>query len=284
MAMFHPQFVSIDCKRVYFPKFKEGIRCVFHQTVKGKILTATFIKTQTNKYFVSIITEQNLEQKPKTEKEVGIDLGIKDLIITSEGKKYKNHRYIKQYEKELAIAQKHLSRKQHGSNSYEKQRRKVAKIYEKISSCRLDMQHKVSLDLVRKYDIICLEDLNIKGMIKNHRLAKAINDASWGQFVSMLTYKAELNDKQVIKIDRWYPSSKTCHNCGWVNEGLKLSDRQWVCPHCGEIIDRDINAAKNILSEGIRKISVGHTDYTDGDGVRLGNEHPSVKSERSPRL
>ena len=100
----------------------------------------------------------------------------------------------------------------------------------------------------------------------------------------MLTYKAELNDKQVIKIDRWYPSSKTCHNCGWVNEGLKLSDRQWVCPHCGEIIDRDINAAKNILSEGIRKISVGHTDYTDGDRVRLSDKHQSAKSERSPRL
>ena len=172
----------------------------------------------------------------------------------------------------------------HGSNSYEKQRRKVAKIYEKISSCRLDMQHKVSLDLIRKYDIICLEDLNIKGMVKNHRLAKAINDASWGQFVSMLTYKAELNDKQVVKIDRWYPSSKICHNCRWVNEGLKLSDRQWVCPQCGEIIDRDINAAKNILSEGIRKISVGHTDYTDGDRVRLDNKRQLMKSEGSPRF
>ena len=121
-------------------------------------------------------------------------------------------------------------------------------------------------------------------MVKNHRLAKAINDASWGQFVSMLSYKAELNDKQVVKIDRWYPSSKTCHHCGWVNEGLKLSDRQWVCPHCGEVIDREVNAAKNILSEGLRNISVGHTDYTDGDRVRLGNKHQSVKSERSPRF
>ena len=146
------------------------------------------------------------------------------------------------------------------------------------------MQHKVSLDLIRKYDIICLEDLNIKGMVKNHRLAKAINDASWGQFVSILTYKAELNNKQVVKIDRWYPSSKTCYNCGWVNEGLRLSDRQWFCPHCGEIIDRDINAAKNILSEGIRKISVGHTDYTDGDRVRLNNKHQSMKSGRNSRF
>ena len=279
-----PQNCSLSSGRIYIPKFKEGIKVKEHRKVKGLVKQMTISLTPTGKYYVSILTEELYEAIQKTNKSVGIDLGLKDFVITSEGKKYKNHRYIKQYEKELAIAQKHLSRKQHGSNSYEKQRRKVAKIYEKISSCSLDMHHKVSLDLVRKYDIICLEDLNIKGMVKNHRLAKAINDASWGQFVSILAYKAEQNVKQVIKIDRWYPSSKTCHNCGWVNEGLKLSDRQWVCPHCGEIIDRDINAAKNILSEGIRKISVGHTDYTDGDGVRLGNERLSMKSERSPRF
>lgn len=279
-----PQNCSLSSGRIYIPKFKEGIRIKEHRKVKGIVKSMTISLTPTGKYYVSILTEELYEAIQKTNESVGIDLGLKDFVITSEGKKYKNHRYIKQCEKELAMAQKHLSRKQHGSNSYEKQRRKVAKIHEKISSCRLDMQHKVSTDLVRKYDIICLEDLNIKGTVKNHRLAKAINDASWGQFVSMLTYKAELNDKQVIKIDRWYPSSKTCHNCGWVNEGLKLSDRQWVCPHCGEIIDRDVNAAKNILSEGIRKISVGHTDYTDGDGVRLGNERLSAKSGGSPQF
>ena len=279
-----PQNCSLSSGRIYIPKFKEGIRIKEHRKVKGIVKSMTISLTPTGKYYVSILTEELYEAIQKTNESVGIDLGLKDFVITSEGKKYKNHRYIKQCEKELAMAQKHLSRKQHGSNSYEKQRRKVAKIHEKISSCRLDMQHKVSTDLVRKYDIICLEDLNIKGTVKNHRLAKAINDASWGQFVSMLTYKAELNDKQVIKIDRWYPSSKTCHNCGWVNEGLKLSDRQWVCPHCGEIIDRDVNTAKNILSEGIRKISVGHTDYTDGDGVRLGNERLSAKSGGSPQF
>lgn len=279
-----PQNCSLSNGRIYIPKFKEGIKVKEHRKVKGLVKQMTISLTPTGKYYVSILTEELYEAIQKANKSVGIDLGLKDFVITSEGKKYKNHRYIKQYEKELAIAQKYLSRKQHGSNSYEKQRRKVAKIHEKISSCRLDMQHKVSLDLVRKYDIICLEDLNIKGMVKSHRLAKAINDASWGQFVTILIYKAEQNDKQVIKIDRWYPSSKTCHNCGWVNEGLQLSDRQWVCPHCGEIIDRDINAAKNILSEGIRKISVGHTDYTDGDGIRLGNEHLSVKSGGSPRF
>ena len=279
-----PQHCTISGNRIYIPKFKEGIKVKEHRKVKGIVKSMTISLTPSGKYYVSILSKENCETIDKTGKVVGIDLGLKDFVITSDGKKYKNHRYLKQYEKELATAQKHLSRKQHGSNSYEKQRRKVARIYEKIANCRMDNQHKVSLDLIRNYDVICLEDLNIKGMVKNRRLAKAINDASWGQFVSMLSYKAELNDKQVVKIDRWYPSSKTCHHCGWVNGGLKLSDRQWVCPHCGEVIDRDVNAAKNILYEGLRKISVGHTDYTDGDRVRLSNEHQSVKSGRSPRF
>ena len=279
-----PQHCTISDGRIYIPKFKEGIKVKEHRKVKGNIKSMTISLTPSGKYYVSILSKENYKAIDKTGKVVGIDLGLKDFVITSDGRKYKNHRYLKQYEKELATAQKHLSRKQHGSNSYEKQRRKVARIYEKISNCRTDRQHKVSLDLIRNYDVICLEDLNIKGMVKNHRLAKAINDASWGQFISMLSYKAELNDKQVVKINRWYPSSKTCHHCGWVNEGLKLSDRQWVCPHCGEVVDRDVNAAKNILSEGLRNISVGHTDYTDGDRVRLSNEHQSMKSERSPRF
>ena len=279
-----PQNCTISNSKIYIPKFKEGIKVREHRKVRGTIKSMTISLTPCGKYYVSILSKENYKAIDKTGKVVGIDLGLKDFVITSDGKKYKNHRYLKQYEKELAAAQKHLSRKQYGSNSYEKQRRKVAKIYEKISNCRTDNQHKVSLDLIRNYDIICVEDLNIKGMIKNHRIAKAISDAAWGQFVSMLVYKAELNDKQVIKIGRWYPSSKTCHSCGWVNEGLKLSDRQWICPQCGEVVDRDINAAKNILSEGLRTISVGHTDYTDGGRVRLSNEHQSVKSERSPRF
>ena len=279
-----PQYCTISGNRIYIPKFKEGIKVRGHRKVKGIVKSMTISLTPAGKYYVSILSKENYETIGKTGKAVGIDLGLKDFVITSDGRKYKNHRYLKQYEKELATAQKHLSRKQYGSNSYEKQRRKVARIHEKITNCRMDNQHKVSLDLIRNYDVICLEDLNIKGMVKNRRLAKAINDTSWGQFVSMLSYKAELNDKQVVKIDRWYPSSKTCHNCVWVNEGLKLSDRQWVCPHCGEVIDRDVNAAKNVLSEGLRNISVGHTDYTDRDRIRLSNEHQSVKSERSPRF
>lgn len=279
-----PQNCSVSDNRIYIPKFKEGIKVKEHRKVKGIVKSMTISLTPTGEYYVSILSKECYEPIAKTDKSVGIDLGLKDFAITSDGVKYHNPQYLKHYTRQLSAAQNHLSHKQKGSNSYEKQRGKVAKIYEKISNCRADKQHKVALDLIRKYDIICLEDLNIKGMVKNHRLAKSISDASWGQFVSILAYKAEQNDKQVVRIDRFYPSSKTCNNCGWVNEGLQLSDRQWVCPHCGEIIDRDINAARNILAEGLRIISVGHTDYTDGDGVRLGNERLSAKSERSPRL
>lgn len=128
---------------------------------------------------------------------------------------------------------------------------KVARLFEKISNTRTDYLHKVSLDIVRNYDIICIEDLNIKGMVKNHRLARQISDVAWGEFVRMLAYKAEMNDKKVVKIDRCYPSSKTCHTCGYVNADLKLSDRERICPDCGSVINRDINAAMNILSAGL---------------------------------
>ena len=197
----------------------------------------------------------------KTDKVVGIDLGLKDFVITSDGEKYKNNRILNKYQNKLKTAQKHLSRKQKGSNNFERQRVKVARLYEKVSNTRTDYLHKVSLDLVRNYDIICLEDLNIKGMMKNHRLARQICDVSWGGFVGMLTYKAELNDKKIVKIDRFYPSSKTCHNCGYVKKDLKLSDRKWICPDCGSVLDRNVNVAMNILSAGL-------ADYTCGDSVK----------------
>ena len=222
----------------------------------------TLSLTPSGKYFVSILTEQQYEPIAKTGKVVGIDLGLKDFVITSDGEKYKNNRFLTKYQNKLAIAQKHLSRKQKGSNNFEKQRVKVARLYEKVSNARKDYLHKVSLDLVRNYDIVCLEDLNVKGMMKNHRLARQISDVAWGEFVGMLTYKADLNNKEIVKIDRFYPSSKTCHNCGYVKKDLKLSDRKWVCPECGANLDRDVNAAMNILSAGL-------ADYTCGVSVIL---------------
>lgn len=259
-----PQNVKIIGKKLYIPKFKEGIKLNSHRNIKGTVKKCTISRTPTNKYYVSISTEQEYTPNQKTGEVIGIDLGIKDFIITSNGDKFKNNRYVKKYEKELKVAQQHLSRKKKGSNSHEKQRRKVAKIYEKITNSRKDNLHKVSHQLINDYDIICLEDLNIKGMVKNHKLSKHIHDASWGIFINYLEYKAEWNDKEIIKINRFFPSSKTCNVCGWIKQNLNLSDRNWIC-QCGKIHDRDINASLNILSEGLKIISAGTSDNTNGD-------------------
>ncbi len=248
-----PQFGKLEDGKIIIPKFKDGIKVKLHREVKGEIGKMNITKTPTGKYYVSVFTEQIIEQLPKTNKQVGIDLGLmKDFVITSDNKKFKNNRYTKKYAKQLKKAQQHLSRKQKGSNGFEKQKLKVAKIHEKIASCRLDTLHKVSIELVRNYDLISVEDLNVKGMIKNHKLSKHITDASWGNFVTLLQYKCNWYEKELVKIDRFYPSSKTCGDCGWINQDLKLSDREWTCNSCGVIHDRDINASRNILKEGLK--------------------------------
>lgn len=255
-----PQNCSVDEYKIYIPKFREGISYFKDRKVKGIVKSMTLSLTKSGKYFVSILTEEQYEPISKSGKAIGIDLGLRDFVITSEGVRYKNNRLLNRYQNKLAAAQKHLSRKQKGSKNFEKQRVKVARLYEKVSNTRTDYLHKVSLDLVRNYDVVCLEDLNIKGMMKNHRLARQISDVAWGEFVGMLAYKADWNNKKIVKIDRFYPSSKTCHNCGYVKKDLKLSDRKWVCPECGTILDRDVNAAMNILSAGL-------ADYTCGVSV-----------------
>jgi putative transposase len=191
--------------------------------------------------------------------------------------KAKNHRYIKKYQKLLKLNQQHLSRKQKGSKRREKQRLKVAKIHEKISNSRNDNLHKLSTQLVNNYDIICLEDLNIKGMVKNHKLSKSINDVSWGKLVDMIEYKSQWNDKQIFKINRFFPSSKTCNHCGWINQSLTLKDRVWTCNRCDTVLDRDLNAAKNILKEGLKIISVGTTDYEHRAKIRPDSSGTSVE-------
>jgi putative transposase len=268
-----PQFVRNDRNKIIIPKFQEGIRMVMEREIKGKIKKATISKTPTGKYFVSILTEKEHTPSVKTNQSVGIDLGIKDFLVLSNGTKIKNHRFLKHYERLLTKNQKHLSRKTKGSKRYEKQRIKVAKIHEKITNSRMDLIHKITLNLVNQFDTIYLEDLNVKGMMKNHKLAKAIGDVSWGKFIDVLTYKAEWNDKEIIHIDRFFPSSKTCSKCGWINNSLTLKDRTWTCKECGEVLDRDVNAAINILNEGCRKdISGGTSDYKRRAKIRLSLE------------
>lgn len=247
-----PQFGVVKDGKILIPKFKDGIKVnLDKREIKGKVGKMNITKTPTGKYYVSIFTEQEIEQLPKTNKKVGIDLGLKDFVITSDGIKFKNNRYTKKYSRKLKKAQQHLSRKKKGSNGFEKQKIKVAKIHEKISSCRLDTLHKVSYQLVKENDLIVVEDLNVKGMVKNPKLSKHISDVSWGNFVNLLNYKCDWYGKELVKVNRFYPSSKNCNFCGWINQNLKLSDREWNCK-CGEKHDRDLNASKNILKEGLK--------------------------------
>ena len=283
-----PQFASVAGGRLFIPKFKEGIKCRVHREIKGEIGKVTISKTPSGKYFVSVFTEEEyVAPLEKTNKSVGVDMGLKDLLITSDGEIFKNNRYTKRYERKLARAQQHLSRKKKGSRGFENQKLKVARIYEKIANSRADYLHKCSISLIRRYDTICIEDLNVKGMEKNHRLAKSVTDASWGSFVSMLTYKAEWNGKKIVKIDRFFPSSQTCNVCGYINKQTKdLSVREWECPICHTHHNRDINAAINILRFGLNNISAGTVDYTGGEEVRafLLKGRSSVKPEAHESL
>ena len=284
-----PQYAHIADNKLSVPKFREGIRCRVHREIKGKIEKVTISKTPSGKYFVSVLTEEEYETPPeKTDKSVGLDIGLKDFIVTSEGEVFKNNRYTRKYKHNLSKAQRHLSRKKKGSRGYENQRLKVAKIHEKISNSRTDYLNKCSISLVRRYDTICIEDLNVKGMIRNHRLSKSISDVSWGNFITMLTYKADWNGKSVVKINRYFPSSQTCSVCGYVNKQTKdLSIREWECPSCHTYHNRDVNAAINILHLGLNKnTSAGTVDYTDGEDVRadLSIGQSSMKSEVNESL
>lgn len=263
-----PQSIKLDGDKLKIPKFNEPIKVIIDRKFKGVIKSCNISKTPTNEYFVSILVETEHLIYPKTGKRIGIDLGVKDLLITSDGFKFKNNKFFKTYSKKLKKAQQHLSRKKKNSGRYNKQKLKVAKLYKKITNSRIDNLHKISTNIIKNNDIIILEDLNIKGMVKNHKLAKHISDASWGRFITILEYKAKWNDREIVKIDRFFPSSKTCNCCGYIKQDLNLEIREWTCPSCNNKLDRDVNAAKNILKEGIKILSDGMSDYRSGAKIR----------------
>ena len=267
-----PQSVKVEGDLIKLPKIGL-VRAVFERRYAGQIKTVTVSKDQADRYFASIIYElEACFLSGDGNKILGIDLGIKDFAIVNDGKKtskYSNPRHWQKHEKNLARKQKKLARKQKGSNSRARARKLVAKVHARISNARQDFLHKLTRKLTNESQVIVVEDLNVKGMVRNRKLAKAISDVGWGMFVNFLSYKLERENKRLLEISRWFPSSKTCSNCLYQLEQLTLDVRDWICPSCRWHHDRDENASRNIRAEGIRILqSDGTADSASGGTLR----------------
>ncbi len=244
-------------KHIKLPKLGL-VKTKVSRPTSGRILSATVSQTPSGKYYVSVCCKEvKVVTLPKTGKSVGLDLGIKDFLIFSDpSASIENPKYLQNDLKQLVRFQKSLSRKTIGSCRWNKARIKVAKLQEKIKNKRNDFLHKLSTRIIKEYDVVCIEDLNVSGMIKNHRLARNIADVSWSEFIRQLIYKAGWYGKEVAKVDRFFPSSQICNICGYKNSEVKdLSIRTWICPKCGSMHDRDKNSAINILNEGLRIVT-----------------------------
>ncbi len=268
-AIRYPQRFKLNGKKVYLPKVG-WVKGVFHRNVEGALKNCTVSKTKSGRYFVSIQCELEVEQPEPKAASVGIDLGLKTFVTLSNGEKFDKpkhlHKAAPSGHPRLKLRQRRVSRKGKGSNSRNKARLPLVKLHERVANQRKDYQHKLSRQLVDRFGSIAFESLNVSGMVQNHKLAKAISDAAWGQFVGFCEYKAKWANAQVLRVDRFFASSQICAACGTKHKKLTLNIRQWACLHCGSIHDRDENAAKNILNNASREATatVGATESHAG--------------------
>lgn len=247
--------VRVKDNKIYFPKFTEGIKFNRILPFFDKLNNITIRKTSSGRYYAILSVEADKQSLPSANTNIGLDLGLIDFAVLSNGKRIKAPKFYRKQQVALKRAQQHLSRKKKGSSRWNKQRIKVAKIHEKITNSRKNFLHKYSASIIKDYGVIAVEDLAVKNLVKNHKLAKSISDAGWSEFLRQLEYKAKWYGREFVRIGRFYPSSKACSECGYIQQGMRLEHRKWTCSGCGVIHDRDLNAARNILREGLRELS-----------------------------
>ena len=242
-----------------------------------KPTTVTVTRDRANRYFVSILVEQDIKPLPHVDKMVGLDLGLTSMVVLSTGESVGNPKFFDRDEQKLAKAQRRLAKKQKGGKNMGKARLKVARIHARIADRRRDYQHKLSSRIVRENQVVCVESLAVKNLVKNHALAKSISDVGWGEFVRQLEYKASWYGRTLVKIDRWYPSTKRCSHCGHVLDSLSLDERFWTCPACSTFHDRDRNAAQNVLAEGLSVSACGEAARPNTNGTVEGTPRRNRK-------